>query len=105
MIKAPKIAVLRTDNASTLSYGEIWHYFEQQLKYPLMQVDEGRLEMSLAEIDQLLLPNGYYSKWNDSELNDKLMEWVRPSPSQGPQVPSVRDHRYTRTCMRHLYRA
>ena len=42
-----------------------------------MQVDEGRLEMSLAEIDQLLLPNGYYSKWNDSELNDKLMEWVR----------------------------
>ena len=77
LIKAPKIAVLRTDNASTLSYGEIWHYFEQQLKYPLMQVDEGRLEMSLAEIDQLLLPNGYYSKWNDSELNDKLMEWVR----------------------------
>ena len=27
LIKPPKIAVLRTDNASTYSYGEIWHYF------------------------------------------------------------------------------
>ena len=76
LIKPPKIALLRTDDASTLSYGEIWHYFEQQLEYPLMQVDESRLASVLAEIDQLILPNGYYSKWSESNLNNKIIEWV-----------------------------
>ena len=77
LIKPPKVAILRTDQASTLSYGEIWHYFEQQLEYPLMQVDESRLESVLETMDQLILPNGYYGKWSNNDLNDKIMEWVR----------------------------
>ena len=77
LIKPPKIAVLRTDNASTYSYGEIWHYFEQQLEYPLMQIDESRLESALGKIDQLIVPNGYYGKWSNSDQSDEIMEWIR----------------------------
>ena len=77
LIKAPKIAILRSDDASTLSYGEIWHYFEQQLKYPLMQIDENKLGSALSEIDQLIIPNGYYEKWITNKTNDKIIEWIR----------------------------
>ena len=77
LIKPPKIAILRSDDASTLSYGEVWHYFEQQLAYPLMQIDENRLGSALSEIDQLIIPNGYYEKWKTNNTNDKIIEWIR----------------------------
>ena len=77
LIKAPKIAILRSDDASTLSYGEVWHYFEQQLAYPLMQIDENKLGSALSEIDQLIIPNGYYEKWKTNNTNDKIIEWIR----------------------------
>ncbi|MFQ3341848.1 MAG: hypothetical protein ACI9TK_001523 [Flavobacteriaceae bacterium] len=77
LIKAPRIAILRSDKVSTLSYGEVWHYFEQQLVYPLMQVDEKRIGNALLEIDQLIIPNGYYDKWENNDTNNKIMEWIR----------------------------
>ncbi len=36
MIPAVKVAVLAGEPTSTLRFGEIWHFFEQQLHYPLL---------------------------------------------------------------------
>ena len=47
LIKAPRIALLRSDNASSYNYGEIWHFFEQVLNYPLIQLDSSRLTSAL----------------------------------------------------------
>jgi len=76
LIKAPRIAVLRSDKTSTYRYGEVWHFFEQQLEYPLMQVNENRLPRMLSEIEVLIIPGGYYSKWSNSDSEKELLDWV-----------------------------
>ena len=32
VIKAPKVAVLSGENVSSYNFGEVWHYFEQQIE-------------------------------------------------------------------------
>lgn len=76
-IKAPRVAVLQTERTSSNRYGEVWHFFEQQLNYPVLQVKEERLERILSDLDVLILPGGYYSKWSNSATEKKLMEWIR----------------------------
>lgn len=76
LIKAPKIAVLKSDNTSSYRYGEVWHFFEQQLEYPLIQINENRLQRMLSEIDVLIIPGGRYQKWSNSNSQEKITEWI-----------------------------
>ena len=77
LLKAPRIALLKTDRTSSYNYGEVWHFFEQALEYPVVQIDENQLNSALEHIDQLVLPSGYYNKWNRENTNDKaLIKWV-----------------------------
>ncbi len=77
LIKAPHIALLRSDRTSSYNYGEIWHFFEQVLNYPLIQLDSSRLTSALEHIDQLIIPSGYYNKWNQSNTDDQaLLDWI-----------------------------
>ena len=76
-IKAPRIALLRSDRTSSYNYGEIWHFFEQVLHYPLIQLESSSLSSALEHIDQLIIPSGHYSKWNQSNSNDQsLLDWI-----------------------------
>ena len=34
-LKAPKVALLGGDQTSSLGFGEVWHFFERQLMYPV----------------------------------------------------------------------
>ena len=78
LINAPKIGLLRSDRASSYNYGELWHFFEQVLEYPVIQVDENRLGSVLEHLDQLILPTGSYSKWNENSSSDQgLMQWIK----------------------------
>jgi hypothetical protein len=78
LISPPRIALLRSDRTSSYNYGEVWHFFEQALGYPIIQVDENRLTSALEHIDQLILPSGYYSKWNSENSQDNaLMKWIK----------------------------
>ena len=78
IIKEPKIAILSGEPTSTLRFGEVWYFFEQQLKYPITVIDSdymGRVDIS--EYDILILPNGYgYKKFlNDTKVGE-LKQWV-----------------------------
>ncbi|MCK0188525.1 M14 family zinc carboxypeptidase [Arenibacter sp. F20364] len=77
MIKDSKIAMLSGEPTSTLQFGEIWHFFEQQLHYPISILDtEYYDQVDLSEYDVLILPNGWYSKFfNESKLRE-LKEFV-----------------------------
>ena len=78
MIKEPKIALLSGEPTSTLQFGEVWHFFEQQLNYPITVIDSdymGRVDFS--EYDILILPNGYgYKKFLDGKKVEGLKQWV-----------------------------
>lgn len=79
MIDDVKVAVLSGEPTSTLRFGEIWHFFEQQLHYPFAVLDANYINrVDLSEYDVLILPGGWgYSEFmKDDQLND-LKEWVR----------------------------
>ncbi len=78
LINKQRIAVLKGDYISSLSYGEIWHFFEQQLKFPITSIDTDYFKsVNLKKYDVLILPNGYYNGQVDASMLKKLKEWVQ----------------------------
>jgi uncharacterized membrane protein len=78
MIKKPKVAVLSGKPTSTLQFGEIWHFFEQQLQYPVTILHDSELYATdLEAYDILVLPDGYYNSFLDSDRQKELKNWVR----------------------------
>ncbi|GAB5564405.1 MAG: M14 family metallopeptidase [Winogradskyella sp.] len=78
LINKQKIAVLTGEGTSSLSYGEVWHFFEQQLGYPITSINTDDLSATnLRKYNVLILPNGYYgSVLNESNMT-KIKDWVR----------------------------
>jgi Zinc carboxypeptidase len=78
LINKQKVAILSGEGTSSLSYGEIWHFFEKQLKYPLTSINTDDLSRTnLSKYNVIIIPNGYYgSVLNDTNMT-KLKDWVR----------------------------
>ena len=76
LIKSPRVGVFKNDFTSSYRYGEVWHFFEQELEYPLMQVNQNSLEKMLSYIDILIIPGGTYTKWSTSRTEKKVYEWL-----------------------------
>jgi len=77
MIKKPKIAVFSGEPTSTLGFGEVWHFFEKQLQYPVTILDSGYFEnIDLYAYDILILPHGRYGNFFDAESLAELKDWV-----------------------------
>ncbi len=74
----PKIAVLSGKGTSSLGYGSVWHFFEQELHYPLTSINTADFNgADLHDLDILIMPNGYYSSViNDNNLT-MIKDWVR----------------------------
>ncbi|MHA7058146.1 M14 family metallopeptidase [Aquimarina sp. M1] len=78
LINNHRVAVLKGNYTSSLSYGEIWHFFEKQLQYPITSIDTDYFKrVDLNKYDVLILPNGYYGGYLDKSTLDKLKEWIR----------------------------
>lgn len=78
MIPETKIAVLAGNPTSTLRFGEIWHFFEQQLEYPISVLDESYFSrVDLSEYDVLILPDGRgYRSFLEENIINKITDWV-----------------------------
>ncbi len=78
LVNPQKIAVLKGDGVSSLSYGAIWYFFETQLKYPITSIDTNYFNSSLlSTVDVLVLPEGYYGNSFDEEGLESLKEWIQ----------------------------
>src|SRR6185295_14951133 len=68
-IKAPKVAVVFGEQTSSLSSGEIWHFFEQQIHYPITQLGTDYIKtIDLKKYDVLIVPEGNYRLFDDPML-------------------------------------
>nr|WP_299383659.1 M14 family metallopeptidase [Allomuricauda sp.] len=77
MITKPKIAIMSGEPTSTLRFGEIWHFFEQQLHYPISVIDsEYANYVDLEDYNILILPGGNYAGHFKEEQLKKLKDWV-----------------------------
>jgi hypothetical protein len=77
-MKAPKVAVLAGEGISANSFGEVWHYFEQQIGYPVTVIKHSYVNnVPMHEFDVLILPSGSYTNiYNDRAFNS-LKEWIQ----------------------------
>lgn len=84
-IKPPRIVVATDENVSSYGFGEIWHFFEQELHYPITPVAVRQLEnITLSDYNVLILPDGEYQR----VLKDvNLVEWVK----QGGKLIALED--------------
>ena len=77
-IEKPEIAVLMGDGTSSLSAGEVWHYFDHQLLYKTTMIDTGDfMSADLSEFNTLVLPSGSYSGVLTDSAIEKISGWVR----------------------------
>lgn len=77
-LTAPKVAVLAGEGVSSLAFGEVWHYFEQQIHYPISVVEgENFSRLPWNEIDVLIMPTGSYGKILTESALTQLTEWIR----------------------------
>ncbi|HYF30651.1 MAG TPA: M14 metallopeptidase family protein [Chitinophagaceae bacterium] len=78
IIKAPKVAMVTGSGIGSNAAGEIWHFFEQQLGYPLTLINHDELpRASWKDIDVLIMPDGFYRFLNDKASADQLKTWVQ----------------------------
>jgi len=75
-LKAPKIALLGGDQTSTLGHGEIWHFFEQQIHYPVSVIPTDYFKtVDLTKYTVLIVPDGNYRLFDEAQLA-VLEKWV-----------------------------
>lgn len=75
-IAKPRVALVGGQGVSSINFGEIWHYFEQDLDYSLSVIDLASLgSADLARYNVLILPSGNYQSLGENGFR-KLSDWV-----------------------------
>ncbi|MCU0550957.1 MAG: hypothetical protein MUC48_16545 [Leptolyngbya sp. Prado105] len=72
---APRVAIIGGEGTSATNVGAAWHYFDQDLQYPVTLLDGARGGVPFAKFDVLVVPNAF----GGNVLRDLngLREWVR----------------------------
>src|SRR5690606_19444602 len=77
VIQAPKVALIGGEGTNSLNYGAVWHFFEKDLNYPLVNLelsDMARYDLSKYNVISMpAMRGGGLSK----PAEESLMEWVR----------------------------
>ncbi len=76
LLEAPRVAMVAGEGTYSNEAGQVWHFFEQRLDYPIHIYYPDDLESWTGEdIDILILPEGYY-RMNDG-AGESIAKWVR----------------------------
>lgn len=76
-VNPPQVLMLTGNRVSSLNTGEIWHFFEQQINYPVTIVKEEDVErVEWKNVDVLILPDGTYECLANKEMTARLKDWV-----------------------------
>jgi len=83
-LEHPRALLLSGRGTSANGVGQIWHYFDEVLGYPLSIVDKQNMaRVDLADFNTLILPDGYYT------LSDDEVEGISEFVSNGGKVIAV----------------
>jgi hypothetical protein len=75
-ITTPNVALVVSDDASPTAVGEVWHFFEQELNFPLAIFNERQLSSNaLKQTDVLIFADGYYKLLG--EKDGVIKNWVK----------------------------
>jgi hypothetical protein len=85
-MKAPRVALFTGEGVGSNAAGEIWHFFEQEIDYPVTLInvnDMGRVNWS--DFDVLIMPDGNYRFTGNKEEMETLKNWI----SKGGRVVAL----------------
>lgn len=78
LIKKPRVAMLMGSQSADNASGALWHFFEQQLQYPITVIDPGVVgNLQWKDIDVLLVPDGRYDLLTNKEMAADVKAWIR----------------------------
>lgn len=76
--KAPKVVLLTGEGVNANAAGEIWHFFDQQLGYPITLVNANDISRAnWNDFNVLILPDGNYRFLNDKSSVESFKGWVQ----------------------------
>ncbi|GAB2768435.1 M14 family metallopeptidase [Hymenobacter latericoloratus] len=77
-LQQPKVAILAGPGVDATAFGEVWHFFEQQISYPVSVLGTDYFSsVPLAEFDVLILPDGRYDNILTERSLENVKSWVR----------------------------
>ena len=78
-LKAPRVGLVIGEGTPPPSAGEVWHFFDQELNYPITLLDGNTLGIvEWNKLDVLVLPtNANYGRFLNDRILTALKEWVR----------------------------
>ncbi|MFD2934041.1 M14 metallopeptidase family protein [Spirosoma flavum] len=78
-LKAPRVGVVIGEGTPPPSAGEVWHFFDQELNYPIALLDGNTLgNVQWNKLDVLILPTNYnYGRFLNDKTLTAIKEWVR----------------------------
>jgi len=73
-IKPPKVMLIAGDGVSAENMGEVWHFFDQQIGFPITIVRHSNIgRIKLADFNVIILPDGQYEDFQA----DRIADWVK----------------------------
>lgn len=74
-LEPPRAALLSGDGVNANSYGQVWHFFEQVLEYPIFLLEADRLpRLDWDDYNVLILAEGNYN-FSEATL-EQLQAWI-----------------------------
>jgi len=76
VLKNPRVALIAGDGVVSTAFGEVWHFFEQQIKYPIIVLDGSTFsKVPLDQLDVIVLADGSYEKIFGN--GEALKKWIQ----------------------------
>ena len=74
-VEPPKVGLLTGEGTRSYTVGQVWHFFDRELNYPIGLFDQNDLAgLPLEQLNTLILPDGNYD-WEEETL-EELMTWI-----------------------------
>jgi hypothetical protein len=76
-LKAKKVALITGEGVGANAAGEVWHFFEQVIDYPLTLINnQDGASIKWNDFDVVILPNGNFRFLNDKSQAEAFRTWV-----------------------------
>ena len=70
LVKAVRVALINDQSINQNAYGHLWHFFEQELSYPISNISLDMLgDIDLGDYDVIILPDGYYQDFPTTKID------------------------------------
>ena len=77
-LKAKKVALLTGEGIGSNAAGEIWHFFDKEISYPVTLINVNDFSrVRWADYDVIIMPDGNYRFLGDKTQADALRSWVQ----------------------------